>query len=150
MEQNDIFAVANAVPAIALILYGFLNEGKGAGMCYGAGLGITIFGIAYMYASRESPLLCHPLYLGGSELTRMVSYTVATPLYQLGDVPLSRSPCAGVADVTSGLAGSYTTGWCTGASLWGLWPTCLRSSESPWRTSSTTRRNSRASPTGSS
>lgn len=49
LEQNDIFAVANAVPAIALILYGFLNEGKGAGMCYGAGLGITIFGIAYMF-----------------------------------------------------------------------------------------------------
>jgi len=48
-EQNDVFAVANAVPAIALILYGFLNEGVGPGICFGAGLGITIFGIAYMF-----------------------------------------------------------------------------------------------------
>jgi beta-carotene 3-hydroxylase len=36
-EQNDVFAVANAVPAIALILYGFLNEGVGPGICFGAG-----------------------------------------------------------------------------------------------------------------
>jgi len=48
-EQNDIFAVANAVPAIALILYGFLHGGVVPGMCFGAGLGITIFGMAYMF-----------------------------------------------------------------------------------------------------
>jgi beta-carotene 3-hydroxylase len=48
-EQNDIFAVANALPAIALILYGFLHEGVVPGLAYGAGLGITIFGMAYMF-----------------------------------------------------------------------------------------------------
>lgn len=48
-EQNDLFAVANALPAIGLILYGFLNEGVWPGLCYGAGLGITIFGMAYMF-----------------------------------------------------------------------------------------------------
>lgn len=48
-EQNDIFAVANALPAIGLILYGFLHDGIGPGLCYGAGLGITIFGMAYMF-----------------------------------------------------------------------------------------------------
>lgn len=48
-EQNDIFAVANALPAIGLILYGFLHEGVMPGLAYGAGLGITIFGMAYMF-----------------------------------------------------------------------------------------------------
>lgn len=48
-EANDIFAVANAVPAIALIVYGFFNSGVLPGICFGAGLGITIFGIAYMF-----------------------------------------------------------------------------------------------------
>jgi len=48
-ESNDIFAVVNAVPAISLIIYGFFNGGVVPGMCFGAGLGITIFGIAYMF-----------------------------------------------------------------------------------------------------
>lgn len=48
-EPNDLFAVANAVPAIALIVYGFFNSGVVPGICFGAGLGITIFGMAYMF-----------------------------------------------------------------------------------------------------
>jgi len=48
-EANDIFAIANGVPAFALCAYGFLTPGVFGGLCFGAGLGITFFGIAYMY-----------------------------------------------------------------------------------------------------
>lgn len=48
-ELNDIFAIANAVPAILLLSYGFFNRGFVPGLCFGAGLGITLFGIAYMF-----------------------------------------------------------------------------------------------------
>ncbi|KAJ1693575.1 hypothetical protein LUZ63_010273 [Rhynchospora breviuscula] len=48
-ELNDIFAIVNAVPAISLMSYGFLNRGLVPGLCFGAGLGITLFGIAYMF-----------------------------------------------------------------------------------------------------
>ncbi|BBN01596.1 beta-carotene 3-hydroxylase [Marchantia polymorpha subsp. ruderalis] len=48
-EMNDIFAIINAVPAVSLMLYGFLNRGLVPGLCFGAGLGITMFGIAYMF-----------------------------------------------------------------------------------------------------
>ncbi|XP_004496526.1 beta-carotene hydroxylase 2, chloroplastic [Cicer arietinum] len=48
-ELNDIFAIINAVPAIALLSYGFFNKGLVPGLCFGAGLGITVFGIAYMF-----------------------------------------------------------------------------------------------------
>lgn len=48
-EENDIFAIMNAVPAMALIIYGFLTPNITGGICYGAGLGITLFGIAYMF-----------------------------------------------------------------------------------------------------
>ncbi|XP_004300813.1 PREDICTED: beta-carotene 3-hydroxylase 1, chloroplastic-like [Fragaria vesca subsp. vesca] len=48
-ELNDVFAITNAAPAIALLSYGFFNNGLFPGLCFGAGLGITIFGIAYMF-----------------------------------------------------------------------------------------------------
>ena len=48
-EANDIFAIANGVPAFTLCAYGFLTPGLFGGLCFGAGLGITLFGIAYMY-----------------------------------------------------------------------------------------------------
>ncbi|KAK6263151.1 hypothetical protein QUC31_008967 [Theobroma cacao] len=48
-ELNDVFAIINAAPAIALLLYGFLNRGLFPGLCFGAGLGITVFGMAYMF-----------------------------------------------------------------------------------------------------
>ncbi|KAI5082164.1 hypothetical protein GOP47_0001907 [Adiantum capillus-veneris] len=48
-ELNDIFAIINAVPAIALMAYGFFHRGLIPGLCFGAGLGITVFGIAYMF-----------------------------------------------------------------------------------------------------
>ena len=48
-EANDIFAVANGVPAFVLCAYGFFTPGVYGGLCFGAGLGITLFGIAYMY-----------------------------------------------------------------------------------------------------
>mmetsp|Transcript_29382 Transcript_29382/g.75948 ORF Transcript_29382/g.75948 Transcript_29382/m.75948 type:complete len:334 (+) Transcript_29382:462-1463(+) len=48
-ELNDIYAVANAVPAMSLCAYGFLTPGIIGGVCFGLGLGITIFGISYMF-----------------------------------------------------------------------------------------------------
>ncbi|GLC71561.1 hypothetical protein PLESTF_001135500 [Pleodorina starrii] len=48
-EANDIYAVINAVPAMALCAYGFLTPHVIGGVCFGAGLGITLFGIMYMF-----------------------------------------------------------------------------------------------------
>jgi beta-carotene 3-hydroxylase len=38
-EANDIFAIANGVPAFALCAYGFLTPGVFGGLCFGAGFG---------------------------------------------------------------------------------------------------------------
>lgn len=35
-ELNDVFAIINAVPAIALLSYGFFNKGLVPGLCFGA------------------------------------------------------------------------------------------------------------------
>lgn len=48
-ELNDVFAIINAVPAIGLMSYGFFHKGLLPGLCFGAGLGITVFGMAYMF-----------------------------------------------------------------------------------------------------
>lgn len=48
-EDNDVFAVINALPAMGLCAYGFLTPGVSGGLCFGAGLGITLFGISYMF-----------------------------------------------------------------------------------------------------
>ncbi|CAA0826401.1 Beta-carotene 3-hydroxylase 1- chloroplastic [Striga hermonthica] len=48
-ELNDVFAIINAVPAIALLSYGFFHKGLVPGLCFGGGLGITVFGMAYMF-----------------------------------------------------------------------------------------------------
>ncbi|KAL5209607.1 hypothetical protein ABZP36_005230 [Zizania latifolia] len=48
-ELNDVFAIVNAVPAMSLLAYGFFNCGLVPGLCFGAGLGITLFGMAYMF-----------------------------------------------------------------------------------------------------
>ncbi|KAL6589755.1 hypothetical protein ACP70R_050240 [Stipagrostis hirtigluma subsp. patula] len=48
-ELNDVFAIINAAPAMSLLAYGFFNRGLVPGLCFGAGLGITLFGMAYMF-----------------------------------------------------------------------------------------------------
>jgi beta-carotene 3-hydroxylase len=48
-EDNDVFAIVNAIPAMGLCAYGFLTPNVGGGLCFGAGLGITLFGISYMF-----------------------------------------------------------------------------------------------------
>ncbi|KAF0911098.1 hypothetical protein E2562_005478 [Oryza meyeriana var. granulata] len=48
-ELNDVFAIINAVPAMSLLACGFFNRGIVPGLCFGAGLGITLFGMAYMF-----------------------------------------------------------------------------------------------------
>lgn len=35
-ELNDVFAIINAVPAIALMAYGFFHKGLAPGLCFGA------------------------------------------------------------------------------------------------------------------
>jgi beta-carotene 3-hydroxylase len=47
-EANDVYAIMNAVPAIALCLYGFLRPDVIGGCCFG-GLGISLFGVSYMF-----------------------------------------------------------------------------------------------------
>ncbi|CAN4101413.1 unnamed protein product [Withania somnifera] len=48
-ELNDVFVIINAVPAIALLDYGFFHKGLIPGLCFGAGLGFTVFGMSYMF-----------------------------------------------------------------------------------------------------
>lgn len=48
-ELNDIYAVANAIPAISLCAYGFITPGTPGGICWGLGLGITLYGMMYMF-----------------------------------------------------------------------------------------------------
>lgn len=48
-EANDIFAIANAVPAIGLCAYGFVTPEFHGGICWGTGLGITLYGMMYMF-----------------------------------------------------------------------------------------------------
>lgn len=48
-EANDVYALMNAVPAIALCGYGFMRPDVVGGLCFGLGLGITLFGISYMF-----------------------------------------------------------------------------------------------------
>ncbi|KAK3252567.1 Phospholipase A2 crotoxin acid subunit CA, variant 2 [Cymbomonas tetramitiformis] len=48
-EANDVFAITNALPAIGLLAYGYFCPGLLPGCCFGAGLGITIYGMAYMF-----------------------------------------------------------------------------------------------------
>jgi beta-carotene 3-hydroxylase len=35
-ELNDVFAIINAVPAIALLAFGFFHRGFVPGLCFGA------------------------------------------------------------------------------------------------------------------
>ncbi|KAL5989958.1 hypothetical protein ACLOJK_010853 [Asimina triloba] len=48
-ELNDVFAIINCIPAISLMAYGFFNHGLLSGLSFGAGLGITVYGMAYMF-----------------------------------------------------------------------------------------------------
>ncbi|XP_056164985.1 uncharacterized protein LOC115684725 [Syzygium oleosum] len=49
-ELDDVFAIINAVPAIALLSYGFFHKGLVVpGLRFGAGLGITVFRMAYTF-----------------------------------------------------------------------------------------------------
>ncbi|KAK8957082.1 hypothetical protein KSP39_PZI000885 [Platanthera zijinensis] len=48
-ELNDIFAIINSIPAIALSSFGFFNRGLVPDLSFGAGLGITLYGMAYMF-----------------------------------------------------------------------------------------------------
>lgn len=48
-EANDIYALMNAAPAIFLCGYGFMRPDMIGGLCFGLGLGITLFGISYMF-----------------------------------------------------------------------------------------------------
>ncbi|XP_068666041.1 beta-carotene 3-hydroxylase 1, chloroplastic-like [Aristolochia californica] len=49
LETNDVFAITNCIPAISLLAYGFFNKGLLSGLSFGAGLGFTVYGMAYMF-----------------------------------------------------------------------------------------------------
>lgn len=49
LEKNDVFALINAPIAFSMALYGFLNDGLFAGMMFGAGMGISLYGMSYMF-----------------------------------------------------------------------------------------------------
>jgi hypothetical protein len=53
LQLNDWYALINAVPATGLCLYGFLTPGLVGSLCFGGGLGITLFGISYMFVHGE-------------------------------------------------------------------------------------------------
>lgn len=75
-----MYAIMNAVPAIALCLYGFLTPTMTGSLCFGAGLGITLFGIAYMFVHDG---LVHKRFPTGpiAELPYMKRVTVAHKLH---------------------------------------------------------------------
>jgi hypothetical protein len=43
-EDNDVFAIVNALPAIGACAYGFFTPGVGGALSFGLGLGITLYG----------------------------------------------------------------------------------------------------------
>lgn len=55
-ELNDVFAVINAVPAIALFSYGFFNKGLLPGLCFGA-VSESILSLFCLQRSRFSKFL---------------------------------------------------------------------------------------------
>ncbi|XP_058095331.1 beta-carotene 3-hydroxylase 1, chloroplastic-like [Magnolia sinica] len=48
-ELNDVFAIINCIPAISLMACGFFNSGLLSSLSFGTGLGITVYGMAYMF-----------------------------------------------------------------------------------------------------
>jgi beta-carotene 3-hydroxylase len=48
-EANDLYALVNGGPAMGLCAYGFSCPGLPGACCFGAGLGITLYGMAYMF-----------------------------------------------------------------------------------------------------
>ncbi|XP_057818230.2 beta-carotene 3-hydroxylase 2, chloroplastic [Cryptomeria japonica] len=47
-EMNDIFTILNSIPANVLLTYGLYCKGLVPSLCFGAGIGITIGGLAYI------------------------------------------------------------------------------------------------------
>jgi hypothetical protein len=110
-ELNDVFAVINAVPAIALLAYGFFHRGFVPGLCFGA--------------VSSQPLTSHPVcwtqlssvaWHGGvsaRNLTRHVSLS-----YRASGLRCSAWPTC-----------SSTTAWSTAASPSAPLPMCPTSGE---------------------
>eukprot|EP00884_Botryococcus_braunii_P016308 jgi/Botrbrau1/3360/Bobra.0337s0001.1 len=48
-QANDSLAVVNAVPAIAACAWGFFTPGLSGALVFSAGLGVTIYGMSYMF-----------------------------------------------------------------------------------------------------
>jgi hypothetical protein len=48
-EVNDLYALVNGMPATALCAWGFHTPGLLGAGCFGAGLGITLYGMTYMF-----------------------------------------------------------------------------------------------------
>ena len=81
-EANDIFAAVNAAPAISLCAYGFFLQGLVPASCFGAGVGMTIFGMSYMFVHDG---LVHKRFPTGS--MGKVPFLVLSLMFQLTIAP---------------------------------------------------------------
>nr|UAW09502.1 beta-carotene hydroxylase [Haematococcus lacustris] len=82
-EANDLFAIINGLPAMLLCYYGFWEPGMVGASCFGAGLGITLYGMAYMFIHDG---LVHRRFPTGpiSDLPYMKRLTVAHQIHHSG------------------------------------------------------------------
>jgi hypothetical protein len=57
-ELNDVFAIVNAVPAMALLAFGFFNRGLVPGLCFGAVRSNFQFPSSAQTTPAHTPVLC--------------------------------------------------------------------------------------------
>lgn len=100
------------VPAMALCLYGFLTPGITGGLAFGAGMGITLFGIMYMVGGCLSLLMLACAGIEGGLSRACASSCTA-------EATASKAPHAAALPTSFSTACSLcTTAWFTSASLW--------------------------------
>ncbi|KAJ9506738.1 hypothetical protein QJQ45_006012 [Haematococcus lacustris] len=82
-EANDLFAIINGLPAMLLCTFGFWLPNVLGAACFGAGLGITLYGMAYMFVHDG---LVHRRFPTGpiAGLPYMKRLTVAHQLHHSG------------------------------------------------------------------
>ncbi|RZS19900.1 hypothetical protein BHM03_00052340 [Ensete ventricosum] len=110
-ELNDVFAIINAVPAISLMAYGFLNRGLLPGLCFGAVI--------------LSSLPSRP----GFSPSRFLLFPSPSPADT--ELPAAKTCRASGSRCSGWPTCSSTTGWSTAGSPWAPSPTSLTSAGWP-------------------
>lgn len=101
-ELNDIFAIINAVPAIALLSYGFFHKGLVPGLCFGAvSLSPLCAHLCIQYFSASSIYFLSCLFL------LLASSRNFSPLYKI----VSKGKSNQYLDQGSHSAPIYYRGW---------------------------------------